>query len=247
MMKIFGLALLLDIFVIPAEASQRSIQNMPLSNIHEIRIDAHQDKSNNNDVQGIKVHLVQGDSEELHLASPDNLISKISINNAKGVLSIQIAPLSRADAAIGVIDIDIVAKAVNKIQLFGNMDTLLNKYDVAESIDIAVEKGGSLNVSTLTAPRVNLKAALGSKITLMTVSSHELKLSADYGAAININDTIYVDNLDASASFGGAVSAPLLSANHGKFKASVGSSLRFNRVSDVHKSSFLSGDIELTN
>jgi hypothetical protein len=244
-MKLFGLTLILSCFIVNVNASQTLSQNIPLSNIYEISIDAIQDKFNDGDTRGIKVHLVQRDKEELRITAPNNLMPKIKIQNANGKLSIDIVPLSQKDVATGIIDIYIATNATNKIQLIGQIDTTVSDYQAAKLIDIVVQKGGILIASRLKAPMVTLKSGYGSEIKLANVSSNQLTCAADFGAIINIAEVGRVNNLDASASFGGSVSAPLLKANKGKFDASFGSSIRFNQVKDVHKSSSFNGDIQL--
>lgn len=244
-MKSLGLILILSCFIVSVDASQTLSQNTPLSDISEISIDAIQDKFNDGDTRGIKLHLVQQDKEELRISAPNNLMPKIKIQNVNGKLSIDIVPLSPKDVESGIIDIFIATHATNKIQLIGQIDTTVSDYETAKLIDIIVQKGGMLNASSLKAPVVMLKSVYGSEIKLTKVSSNQLTCAADFGAIINILEVGRVNNLEASASFGGSVSAPLLKANKGKFDASFGSSIRFNQVKDVHKSSSFNGDIQL--
>ena len=50
--------------------------------------------------------------------------------------------------------------------------------------------------------------------------------------------------IDASASYGGEINAPLINANHGKFNAGCGGILHFNRVNQAEESSTFGGEIE---
>ncbi|MES2676202.1 MAG: DUF2807 domain-containing protein [Pseudomonadota bacterium] len=244
-MKSLGLILILSCFIGSVNASQTLSQNTPLADIYEISIDAIRDKFNDGDVRGIKLHLVQQDKEELRITAPKNLMPKIKIQNVNGKLSIDIVPLSAKDVATGIIDIFISTNATNKIHLIGQIDTTVSDYEAAKLIDIIVQKGGKLTASSLKAPMVILKSVYGSEIKLAKVNSNQLTCAADFGAMISIHEVGRVNNLEASASFGGNVSAPLLNANKGKLDASFGSSIRFNQVKDVHKSSSFNGDIQL--
>lgn len=244
-MKLLGLTLILSCFVANVNASQTKSLHMSLSNIDEINIDAIQDKFNDGDIRGIKLHLVQKNKEGLRITAPDTLMPKIRILNSNGELSIDIVPLTHIDIATGMINIYIATKAVNKIKLIGQIDTTVSNYEAAELIHIDVQKGGILDARKLKAPAIILKSAFGSHIKLRNVSSSQLTCSANFGATINIAEASRVKNIAASATYGGTVSAPLLNANYGKFDASFGSSIRFNQVKDAQKSAFFNGDIQL--